>query len=944
MSLKTLLKMSEDTQAKGTQAQQEGTSSETPRTPTGTTVPPAPKMGTVVESYAGKADWSYLSGGKPNATWTSFVKEVENDSQLRTLDNAYKAKNKKTLEEPLPESQHYKKGVAMHTFSKELFEHFQRVGLDTITYLPDLSADLKSLTNSVSMHSVVSVARFYAENHFDKMDKDNSESAKAIFFKSIDSSSKEAFSHLIEPKDCFAVVWILFLSTSIILNEDTILSRRTIITDADPKAYEHENISKLCQALQPHVKALVNVGRYESSVSVKFLQALVNKTTPNKTFELAIGLKLEELERETQPLAYLQPYEQNLALQKKQLDPLSLLTFVESKFLSQYNANPCLWQPATGKANPLKALLAQPTGVEDKNSLAQLILLAFKQSNKDGEGGVCFNCGASDHWAADCPKKKQSGKNHSQRRGKKGNGSNNGGNGNRRGNPKEKTGWKYQRPADVTKPHSHNGKTFHWCEKCGRFSTTHGTAQHGNKSESTPSGSSSQKITYAAALDPSLWLAADINSIVAPPAPVIGWVVPFFAAVSLGLLFLGRNKLGLFASLFQNLLLGGSIIATNASSLFQVALQSTALVANPMTLAFQVIKSLWILDPCFFIAPALWISTVIYLLFRKRRCSKSWSNKCSTPAGTKYSCSYRRRLQRFTKKQKYRFHLLLQRCLLGDTIPPKKQVKGRFRRMHRKGRDTNFCSLDARRARQRFRRKYNAAQYVIQSQNCGGGRSDRRVDDSFIRSRPVRTRRSCQSSYHVHSPVTRLTASQRALLLPSFSSFFNAFGSTTPPTNSFPVIWDSGASCCVSNNRDDFISFSPDVGTIVSSKSLGGLTSSGRYEVEGEGYVLWYVPAVDGTLRSLKLPCAFIPQSEVRLLSTQVLWREFQEPFIIKNDGLLEGVPGDPLRKPVAVPCHKPSNLLLTMCTNEGASPSPAEHSVSSLCCPTFCYAFCATR
>ncbi|GFH47570.1 hypothetical protein CTEN210_04045 [Chaetoceros tenuissimus] len=939
-------------QAKGTSQEK---TSENPRTPASkvppppitphpsssptVTMPDTPKMGTVVESYPGKADWSYMSGGKPNATWTSFVKEVENDSQLRTLDNAHKAKNKKTLEEPLPESQHYKKGVAMHTFSKELFEHFQRVGLDTITYLPDLSVDLKSVTNSVSMHSVVSayprfgtfkeralqVACFYAENHFDKMDKDNSESAKAIFFKSIDSSSKEAFSHLIEPKDCFAVVWIHFLSTAIILNEDTILSRRTIITGADPKAYEHENISKLCQAMQPHVKALVNVGRYESSVSVKFLQALINKTTPNKTFELAIGLKLEELEKETQPLAYLQPYEQNLALQKKQLDPLSLLTFVEGKFLSLYNATPCLWQPATGKTDPLKALLAQPTGLEDK-SFAQLILLALKQSNKDGEGGVCFNCGASDHWAADCPKKKQSGKN--SKRGKKGNG----GNSNQRDNQKgKKTGWKYQRPSDVSKPLQRNGKTFFWCEKCSRFSTTHGTAQHGNKSDSSSSDSSSQKITYAAALDPSLWLAADINSIVTPSVPVIGWVVPFFAAVSLGLFILGRNRLGLFATLFQNLLLSGSIIASNASGLFQVALQSTAFVADPMTLAFQVLKSLWILDPCFFIAPALWIGTVIFLLFRKRRYSKSWSNQCSASSGRKYSRSYRRRLQQFTKKQKLRFHRLLQRCLLGDTIPPKKQVKGRFRRMNRKGRNPNFCSLDARRARQRWLRRYNAAQFVIQNQHCGGGRSHRRVFDIFVSTRPVHTRRSCQSSYHVHSPVTRLTGSQRALLLPSFSSFFNAFGNTPPLANSFPVIWDSGASCCVSNNRDDFVSFSSDVGKIITSKSLCGLNSSGRYEVEGEGYVVWYVPAVDGTLRSLKLPCAFIPKSEVRLLSTQVLWNELQESFIIKKDGLLEGKQGDPLRKAVAVPCHRISNLLVTMCTNEGANPSQKPSSSKSV-------------
>ena len=124
-------------------------------------------------------------------------------------------------------------------------------------------------------------------------------------------------------------------------------------------------------------------------------------------------------------------------------------------------------------------------------------------------------------------------------------------------------------------------------------------------------------------LSPSLWIAADINSIVNPPAPtpVIGWLVPFFAAVSLVLFFFGRNRLGLFATLFQNFLLSGSIIATTASSLFQVALQSSTSISE---LILQVIQSLWMLDPCFFIAPTIWVSTVFYLLLRKRRHPKSF--------------------------------------------------------------------------------------------------------------------------------------------------------------------------------------------------------------------------------------------------------------------------------------------------------------------------------
>ena len=213
----------------------------------------------------------------------------------------------------------------------KLFEHFQNVGLDTITYLPDLSSiDLSNRNNNVSMHSVVSeyarfgtykdralqVAQHYHQHHFDHLDKSSSDSAKAILFKSMDRKSKDAFSHLIEPKNCLAVVWIQLISTAVVMNEETILSCRALIKDADPKAYEHENLSKLCQALKPHVKALVNVGCYESCLSIKLLQNMINMTTPNKTFELAVGLKLETLKKANQPLAYLQPYKQTLSFRR----------------------------------------------------------------------------------------------------------------------------------------------------------------------------------------------------------------------------------------------------------------------------------------------------------------------------------------------------------------------------------------------------------------------------------------------------------------------------------------------------------------------------------------------------------------------------------------------------------------------------------------------------
>jgi hypothetical protein len=50
----------------------------------------------------------------------------------------------------------------------------------------------------------------------------------------------------------------------------------------------------------------------------------------------------------------------------------------------------------------------------------------------------------------------------------------------------------------------------------------------------------------------------------------------------------------------------------------------------------------------------------------------------------------------------------------------------------------------------------------------------------------------------------------------------------------FPIIWDTGASVCVSHDKNDFVSFSDIIGEIVKSNSLGGLAKHSKVKVEGE--------------------------------------------------------------------------------------------------------------
>jgi hypothetical protein len=71
---------------------------------------------------------------------------------------------------------------------------------------------------------------------------------------------------------------------------------------------------------------------------------------------------------------------------------------------------------------------------------------------------------------------------------------------------------------------------------------------------------------------------------------------------------------------------------------------------------------------------------------------------------------------------------------------------------------------------------------------------------------------------------------------------------------------------------------------------------------------------VNNRFRVMKLPCAYIPKSQVRLLSTSVLSAHFPgKEFVIRgNQATLSGVPDDVLRGKVLVDQDSHSNLLVS--------------------------------
>ena len=114
--------------------------------------------------------------------------------------------------------------------------------------------------------------------------------------------------------------------------------------------------------------------------------------------------------------------------------------------------------------------------------------------------------------------------------------------------------------------------------------------------------------------------------------------------------------------------------------------------------------------------------------------------------------------------------------------------------------------------------------------------------------------------------------------------------------DSFTIVWDSGASRCVTNNLDDFISPPRSPGLL---KTLSGMASGMR--IKGEGIVEWVVMDEFGRPRTLRLPCLYCPSSPVKLLATTILLRTYPEEEVNLNEqaATLTGVKGDATRAPV---------------------------------------------
>jgi hypothetical protein len=135
-----------------------------------------------------------------------------------------------------------------------------------------------------------------------------------------------------------------------------------------------------------------------------------------------------------------------------------------------------------------------------------------------------------------------------------------------------------------------------------------------------------------------------------------------------------------------------------------------------------------------------------------------------------------------------------------------------------------------------------------------------------------------------------------------------SFQASVRTTGETRVIWDSGASISVTPSMDDFLGpFS----TTTTHDELQGLAKG--LKICGQDHVLWVFPDMTGALHLIKVPAHYVPETQVRLLSTTSLLQTYQPETIFMEDCqlTLSGT-NEKTRKPVVAQINPTNNLPTT--------------------------------
>ena len=889
--------------------------------PTAVVPPPnAPKMGTVEETYAGSGHFNFIFGGKPLYDWSGLdtnSPHTSSDMCYRPLDRV--SGQKGTVYRTKGATQKLSRSIKLSTFQEHLWNHMKEYGLDTIGYLnnPHSNGEMISV---VEQHARFTgdMSKAIAQSQvlkaeFDSWDNKHDHEATKHLLASLDEDILDGLTPYLDRKsDTFVITWLRLIHYLVTTTSSTYDNMKEQIRKLRPSHYEGQNIEQLAKQFMSISKELTNAGYYEHSLTTNMIEGFLCATQDEQgTFHHSMNTLLKNHQKKIQDTIFMTKDDQDKEFAVSQLSYTDVCLLATRDYKGLVAGNK--WEPAKVPKDRQK-----PSSYLTK---AQVQLMLDERAIKPGG-----NSSAKKGWKKDKFNKEDKRESKSPLSQSEANA--------RRHQNMAK--WKLTPPKNVEpKSKKVNDRDFNWCDKCKNWTPSHETNTHTGKMPSKASNGMTQA-NVLSPFEPQAWC---VEASCSPSTKSIFQYLYFVLSIGI---FLGL-RLPSFAILTESL----DIIIINLQSYWNAyATYQTLMAAS---------------------APLLWFSlgvmtSYLYSLTRVA------SNQATHPIHL-FKPETRTIRRRYKSKHKGKWkHNSIKQNHLCPSYPLRLRKDNVFNRRH-----------DAPTIEQQQMSKMLELWVISGSTNVGTIASSRKGKSKFNNNRSHHKQRKQPLHHHAqpfhhqstvhnkrhqrykpigvptarYNPNLNYTSSQlqnarqqaaRALMLSINISdqtktlatmivqsvpacFRSKVTSSTNPSSPFNLIWDTGASICITPSRDDFVEYYK--GSDV--KEVKGLSE--KVKVKGYGFVEWTVQGANGVFRTIKLKAYHLPQSNARLLSTNVLLTSYkgEQIHVTANYMELSGNYQDP-SKPAIIVHNSPLTRLPTSVTYNQSQPLEVTTSVNNLC------------
>ena len=390
-------------------------------------------------------------------------------------------------------------------FQNAVWEHLTDCGMDTIAYLPD-PEDSLMMTNIVKIHSryTVQTAKSLGAPQlllYDKYDKNNDCAAVKYLLSSLTPALMSKIKET-EDTDPFPVIWLQLIKTIQSTSIERFEDLKIAIKARHPSQYSGENLESLAADFRKDARELTTAGQYNHNLTLTMLKTfLLAGGAGNEDYRFPLRSLKQKLDKALLNIGYKEKSGAQAHMVSQGLTYQDICHEAEDAYRTQLDRKE--WPPAS-TAPDLRApssTFGNMAATQDPTSITRAEVMNLIQSQPSGQPqvkkGNCHKCGKPGHWANKCPDNVNGNRQHGTRNGNQ--------NGETRAN--KNVSWRTTPPLPGTaNAKKVKDKTFNWCEKCRRWTTTHTTATHtGGQRRSQPAVGAPQANISTLAPDPSLW-------------------------------------------------------------------------------------------------------------------------------------------------------------------------------------------------------------------------------------------------------------------------------------------------------------------------------------------------------------------------------------------------------------------------------------------------------